>query len=111
MNPAVACDEFLPIDRMGVAAEIGDSSSGFPHDHRSGGHVPGAEFDLPKSIEAARRDITKIQSCATGAPHALCLEREAREVLKVVVGRVADVIGKAGDCEGRLKLRSVRNGN
>src|SRR5215467_1454749 len=60
MNSTVACDQFRPIDRMGVAAKIGNVPSGFPHDHCSCSHVPRTEFDFPKAVEASRRDIAKI---------------------------------------------------
>jgi hypothetical protein len=57
MNAAVAGDKFRLIDRMRVAAEIGDVSSGFPDHESTCGHVPGIQLDLPKAVESARRNI------------------------------------------------------
>ena len=92
---------------MPVTPKIRDASSGFPHDHDPACHVPGAEFDLPKSIETACRDIAKIERSAAGAPHPLGLKRKAREVIEVVVGGVADVLRKPGYREGGVKLCGV----
>ena len=105
MNAAVTCDEFRLIDRMCVAVEVGDVSTGFTDDHGSGGHVPGTQFHLPKSIESACRNIAEIQSRAPRAPHSLGLQGEARKVIEVIVGGIADVIRKPRDRERLVKPR------
>lgn len=107
MNAAVAGDKFRLIDRMRVAAEIGDASSGFPDNESTCGHVPGIQLNLPKAVESGRRNIAEIQGRASRAPHSLSLQSEAYEVIQVIVRSISDVICKAGDRQSFAEPRRL----
>ena len=61
MDMTITRNQFLSVDRQVGPGEVGELSSGFPNDDRSGGHVPWVEAHLPKSIEASGCDVTEIQ--------------------------------------------------
>ena len=63
MDRPIACDQFLPIDRMGSAFEVRHRATGFSQNDDSSCHVPGVQCHFPKPIKPARRNIAQVQGC------------------------------------------------
>ena len=92
----VARDGFSPARAALATREVASAPTGFFHDQEPGRDVPGVEFEFPEAVEASGCDITEIEGGAAVAPNRLGGFRESRKVVEVVIGRVMNVVRKAG---------------
>ena len=103
MHAAVAGDDFLPIDREGASVEVGHFAACL-HDHeRAGRGVPRVQFQLPKAIESAGRNVAQVQGRRSGPADALRAEREPGEMVQVILLAFSNVVGEASDQQGSVQ--------
>ena len=69
MEDSVRGQKLASVDGEGLSLEIRHLTSGFFHDERTRGHVPGGEVSLPETVKNSTPGIGQVQSRAAGAPN------------------------------------------
>src|SRR5262245_9179519 len=104
MNQAIAGNEFWLVDRVRVTIEVCDLSTCFTKDDDTGCHIPGAQLDLPESIESASRYITEVQRRASCPAQSLSFKGKSCKVVQIVVRCVTDIVSKAGHQQCTIEM-------
>src|SRR3989304_5891585 len=80
VNFRIAREDVAAFKKILSSGEIGDQSAGFLNDQRAGGHVPGAQSDLPEPFGAAAGDIGQVEGRRPGTADASGAQDERLQV-------------------------------
>src|SRR5439155_123930 len=109
MHQSIAGHNFLPINGEPSTLKVRDLSPRLLNDQRAGSGIPRVQLDLPEAVKATGRHVTEVQCGRPGPTDALSPEREASKVVQVILGAFSDIVGKAGDQQGRVKRDGARD--
>src|SRR5262249_35096320 len=107
----VAGEDLLRINLEMASLEIADLPARLLDHEITRGHVPRKQVQLPKTIIAAVRHVTKVDRGHAIAPDRLGLHEEILEVIEIVVLRLPDVVGEAGRQHGAVQVVDLADGD
>jgi hypothetical protein len=95
MHPAIT-GEYVAVSHLkGQAVEAHHCAAGLFDHQPARGVIPRMKLLLPKSFESPHRCVTQIHRRRSRTPYGLTLRDKTLKVVKVIIGRFADVVGKS----------------
>src|SRR6185369_4710813 len=96
MNPSVAGNDPVVVDRVRFACKTGHPSSRLRHKQLSGCDIPGFQLALPEAVQPPGSDIRQVESSRAGSSDPAPPHLEVGKMGKIVLPVGSAVIGKAG---------------
>src|SRR5690349_16242510 len=87
---------------------VRDAAAGFFNDQHARSYVPGLQTLFPKTVKAARRDVSQIECGSSVASHSLRVHDEAGKVPREFAA-LSHIVRKTGTKQRRRQIHCLRN--